>query len=512
MTNAQNSQPDLFSGLVSSEELRQQYIQSGWLVSIPLSIISAHWLQAGEQRFDGSYYANEAVSATIVLEDGKLPVKTLRELGVTAYHPTQSQPRSNFKRILTTKENGTPFLSAGEMYDFRPVTKKYLSPAMKKLPELMAPEGSLLMSRSGTVAIPLLVSARLSKYAASDDALRIFPGELPSGYLYAYLSSWIGKALVSKQQYGSTVKHLESKHLVSTECPVLPVDEQKAIHLEILKAYALRDEANALLDSTGELLHNELGLPVFDENLVPYLGAPQDKLSNLPEMPHPKAFSIKASELAERFDGSYHVPIANTAVKILKTGIYATERLTQLVSEIVVAPRFKRIYVPREYGIPLLQGSHLPQMRIQDLKYISLTQQKNLENWIIRKDWVLVTCSGTIGRVGLVTSRQDQWAASQHILRILPNFAKGHPGYIAAFLMSPYGQHQILAKTYGGVVDEITSDDTGQIWIPNAPLPIQEKIGRLVVEAFEKKDEASTIEEAAIRQLEQRLEVAAKQA
>jgi type I restriction enzyme S subunit len=510
MAKANNTQPDLFAGLVSSEELRQQYIQSGWLVSIPLSVIPAHWLYSGDQRLDGGFYANEAVSASIILEDGRYPVKVLHELGVTAYHPTQSQPRSNFKRILTTKENGTPFLSAGEMYDFRPVTNKYLSPAMKKLPELMAPEGSLLMSRSGTVAMPLLVSKRMAKYAASDDALRIFPGELPVGYLYAYLSSWIGKALVGKKQYGSAVKHLEGAHLVTTECPVLPPKEQQKIHLEILKAYALRDEANDLLDQADEILHRELDLPDFDVGLVPYLSVPNDKHANLPELPHPKAFSTKASDLNERFDSSYHVPIAFTAVKVLGRSKFPLQRLTRMVSDIVVAPRFKRIYVPKEYGVPLLQGSHLPQMRPRDMKYISLTQQKNLENWIIRKDWVLVTCSGTIGRIGLVTSRQDQWAASQHILRILPDFSKSHPGYIVAFLMSPYGQHQILAKTYGGVVDEITSDDTGQIWIPDAPLTLQEKIGRLVIKAFEMKDEASDIEETAIKLLENNLEESAK--
>jgi hypothetical protein len=90
-------------------------------------------------------------------------------------------------------------------------------------------------------------------------------------------------------------------------------------------------------------------------------------------------------------------------------------------------------------------------MRPHDLKYISRTKTEGLERWIIRKGWVLITCSGTIGRVGLVSSVQDQWAASQHLLRIVPDQSKGHPGYLAAFLTTPYGQHQITAKIYGGV-------------------------------------------------------------
>ncbi|MCI2432103.1 restriction endonuclease subunit S [Candidatus Acetothermia bacterium] len=263
-----------------------------------------------------------------------------------------------------------------------------------------------------------------------------------------------------------------------------------------------------LLDEANELLHAQLGLPRFDESLVPYLPAPTTLRlpSHRPEIPHPKAFSIQASELADRFDASFHVPIARTAIKLLREGKYEPTRLEKIAADIVVAPRFKRIYVSKEYGVPFLQGSHLPQMRPYDLKYLSRTKQKGLERWIIRKGWVLVTCSGTIGRVGLVSSYMDKWAASQHLLRIVPDYNQGHPAYIAAFLMTPYGQHQLTAKIYGGVVDELTEEDTSAVWIPNAPQEIQQGIGKRVVEAFEKKDEASTIEEAAIRKVESLLQ------
>lgn len=511
MTNAQSTagKADLFSGLVSSEELRQQYIKSGWLVSIPLSIIPAHWLYVDEQRLDGGYYANEAVTAFHILRDGQFTVKTLKELGVTAYHPTQSQPRSNFKRILTTREQGTPFLSAGQMYDFRPTINKYLSSAMKKLPELMAPSGSLLMSRSGTVAIPLLVSDRMSKYAASDDALRIFPGELPVGYLYAYLSSWIGRALVTKKQYGSTVKHLEGAHLVSTECPVLPLQEQLEIHNTILKAYALRDEANDLLDKANELLHNKIGLPVFDESLVPYLTASKNKTHNSIDLPHPKAFAINASDLANRFDGSYHIPIVREIYKLLKQGKYAPILLSKLTEEIHLPGRFKRLYVKKEYGVPFLRPSHLPQTRPFDLGYISYLTP-TLESLRLHKGEVLITTDGTVGTISLVTSRTDKWAGSNNIARVTYSVSDNRNGYLAAFLMTPYGYYQLTREIYGGVVDHIESAQIANILVPDAPIPVQQEIGSLVVKAFEKKDEASGIEESAIKQLEQRLEEMAK--
>ena len=72
--------------------------------------------------------------------------------------------------------------------------------------------------------------------------------------------------------------------------------------------------------------------------------------------------------------------------------------------------------------------------------------------------------------------------------------------------MTPYGQHQLTSKIYGGVVDELTESDMRAVWIPNAPLEVQRAIGQRVADAFDKKDEAMAIEEAAIRRVEKILE------
>ncbi|WP_322508127.1 restriction endonuclease subunit S, partial [Anaerolinea sp.] len=220
----------------------------------------------------------------------------------------------------------------------------------------------------------------------------------------------------------------------------------------------------------------------------------------------PKAFSIWASELADRFDVSFHVPIARTVVKGLHEGEYAPVRLGDMAANIFIPPRFKRIYVPKEYGIPFLQGSHLPQVRPYDLKYISLkANAKHIDECLIKTGYVLVTRSGTIGRIGLVSSYKDKWAATDDLVRIVPDHSKGHPGYIAAFLMTPYGQHQLKVRIYGGVIDHLEVPHVESVLVPNPPQDIQTLIGERVVQAFEKKDKASAIEEAAIRKVERLL-------
>jgi type I restriction enzyme S subunit len=488
---------------LTREDRRQQFIELGWWVSIPLTTVPVHWVYQGENRLDGGYYTAKANAALRAVNDCGFEIQSLEKLTEPLYYP------GRFKRVYAKNpENGTPFLTASEMLHFRPTSAEYFANNTSAAEICRVQQGWILITRSGTVGRCVIVGKRLATFAITDDAIRVRAKNVPCGYLYAYLSSWIGQALISKDQYGSAIKHLEPHHLAGVPVPLLPEEIQAEIHAKIMRAYALRDEANALLDEADELLHEKLCLPRFDESLVPYLPLPtMPRLpANRPEMPHPKAFSIMASELEERFDASFHVPVAKTAIALLGKSNYQPVQLGRITTDIIVAPRFKRIYVPKEYGIPFLQGSHLPQIRPYDLKYLSRTKQKGIERWIIRAGWVLVTCSGTIGRVGLVSSYMDRWAASQHLLRIIPNNEQGLPGYIAAFLMTPYGQHQLTAKIYGSVVDELTEEDTRAVWIPNAPLEIQAQIGERVVKAFELKDEASDVEERAICKVEEILQ------
>ena len=349
-----------------------------------------------------------------------------------------------------------------------------------------------MLTRSGTTGFPVLVSKYLSKFAITDDVLRIFPGTAPIGYVYAYLASSIGRPLVTKGEYGSTVDHLEAKHVTTIPIPLVPKDIQKSIHKKILRSYALRDRANQLFDKAEKELYELLGVNTFTEEDVEYLGSDDA----------PQAFEITSSDLMNRLDASNHVPVVRSAVHKLENGRFNLVSLGAKVHKVYVAPRFARIYVDESFGIPLLQGSQIPSMRPHNLEFISSTRTNKIERWIIRPGWVLVTCSGTIGRIAVSTNKQDGWAASQHILRILPKQNTTHPGFLAAFLSTPYGQHQLKAKIYGGVVDELTAEDTEVILIPDVPYSEQLRIGEPVVKVYELRDEANVLEDEAIAELE----------
>ncbi len=454
--------------------------------------VGSRWVHKDEFRLDVSFYADEAFAARRIIADSHFEVKPLGSLASEIFN------LSRFKRIYTFDlRQGWPYLSASDVLLFRPRAERWIarSQAPYQAYRHFVKEGYILVSCSGSVGRCVLTTKRLEPYFLTHDLIRIVL-QIRSGYLYAFLSSWLGQALLQKDQYGSTVQHLEPQHVESIPVPLLPEEEQQWIHERVMEAYKLRDEANDLLDKAEELLYSELGLPRFDESKALYLGGSK-----------PKAFTVRASELGGRFDASFHVPIAKAAIEQMKQGKYPVVRLGDVADRIFIPPRFKRIYVAPEHGVPFLQSSHIPMIKPFDLKFISQrANEKQIKECLIHKSWLLITRSGTVGRVMLTPQALDGWAASEHCLRLIANPQKSHPGYLAAFLMTPYGQHQLTSKIYGGVVDELTEDDTAHVLLPNAPLAVQEKIGAFVVEAFEKKEQANAIEQEAIVRLENILE------
>jgi type I restriction enzyme S subunit len=120
----------------------------------------------------------------------------------------------------------------------------------------------------------------------------------------------------------------------------------------------------------------------------------------------------------------------------------------------------------------------------------------------------LITCSGTIGKVTLVPRHWTNWAASQHIIRVVPANADV-AGYIAIFLASGYGKELITRFTYGSVVDEVDDNHVSQILFPflkNAET--QAEINRLALRANELRCEAYKLEQEAMSVLENEIMLA----
>jgi type I restriction enzyme S subunit len=454
----------------------------------------SRWLFEGEKRLDASFYAKDVIASKILigkLEESEIAIETIDTMSKDIFH------RSRFKRNYVGTGEGLPFLTPTDllMFPLKP-RKSVVNP-----PEgLQVSPRWILITCSGTIGRTIIANRFISSCILSHDVIRIIPknGNL-FGYLYAYLNTWMGQAILTKDRYGATVKHIEPHHVATIPIPRIP-ELEEGINQKILEAHRLREEAQELLLKAEEMLHSELGLPEIDVDDVEYLGGEKGRIV--------KSFEIKVSELNLRLDASYHIPLFHLAIQNLIEAKLGIIRKLGDVADSFVPPRFKRAYVrdPAD-GIPLLQGTHIPQIIPQDMKYI-WNKMKNLNAYIVIKNWILVTCSGTIGRLSIVRDYWDEWAATNHLLRIIPNENEIHPGYLTAFLLSIYGQVQFQRLIYGGVVDEI--GEAGELFndiliLKPKNKDIENKIGNFTFEAYDKKDKANQIEDEAIELLERRL-------
>lgn len=444
----------------------------------------------GDSRLDATNYAeevNQAMNAILATRASRVELGQLCE---TIWHPVQNQARSNFKRIYVAPEHGVPYVGSREMFFFPLHPKKFLSRRIPKLQDLMVPQGWLLVSRSGTIGNVLYVYDRLSKCAITDDAIRIEPTSVLGGYLYAFLASKYGQPFLSRGSYGSTVDHLEPKHLASIPVPIFDNDKQQQIHEPVIRAYALRDQANRLAEEAEMNLYDLLGIKPFSAADVEYLGDPALV----------KAFEVESTDLSDRFDATNHVPIVRSMIHKLQNGKRELTFLGQLCSSIVIPPRFKRNYVEQADGVKYLLPAQLPLIRSYGIKAISPKQAKESPEYLLTPGQLLITTDGTVGRVHPVSRGMAGWFGSNNMARLWDSTTD--MGYLYAFLATPYGHSQICKPIYGGVIDHINESHIASVLVPMAPVKDQHKIGDKVREAFELRDAANDLEDYAINRME----------
>lgn len=162
--------------------------------------------------------------------------------------------------------------------------------------------------------------------------------------------------------------------------------------------------------------------------------------------------------------------------------------------------RFARIFVKPENGVPFLSSSDIIGLRPERGRYLSKKHTKRLDDLRIKPWDVLISCSGTIGNVSLASPRMGEWALSQDAIRITaPD--RDTAGYIAAFLRTSWGRHQVAGVTYGSVIQHIEPHHLERVLIPDLPAIRRIAIGRAFVDAALKRDEANDKLDAANAQL-----------
>lgn len=448
---------------------------------------------AREKRLEASVYDIEAKRARQLIESGKFPLITIGGRNGLA----SSYTCARFKRVWVEKSD-IPIYQPSAIVDIKPEPDGYISHVTQTdIEALRVKKGQVLMTCSGTIGKVAFVSDTLDQKVFSHDLLRIdCKNTIDKGYLYAYLKSKTGSKILLSNRYGAVITHIEPEHLATVPIPDASKEIKERIHNLIMQSYKLRDESNDLMEKATALLVKELHLPVISDF----------RLAASRQSREMDTFTVKLSDLSDRIDASYHAPIVNAVLEHMAK--YAVEITTvgdrRISREVVLPPRFARVYVEEGYGRVLIGGKQIHELDPSGKKYLSNTKHRELMDKLeVHQNTSLITRSGSVGKVALVPKHWERWIPSDHIIRVVPA-SDDIAGYLNVFLASDYGRVFIKRYIYGSVVDEIDDNHVRRIPIPVLKdRDIQREINALALLANEKRYRAYLSEQQALKIMEE---------
>lgn len=218
----------------------------------------------------------------------------------------------------------------------------------------------------------------------------------------------------------------------------------------------------------------------------------------------PSCFVIDFKQIIEdpfkRIDAWYWDPNKNNLAKEIEESvggdIKEIVRLGDLVVEhgIFYPGRHKRNYVEKSKdSVPFYSGTQILQIRPFDLQY-QPKDYKPAEKHFVDKDWILITRSGSTGRVVMVTESMVGSMVSEHVIRVICDEKLIDPYYVYAYLSTSNIGKVLLEKgIYASVVDHITPDFVSTIPIPRLSPEKEKEIADKVRDAEAKRDLANRV-------------------
>jgi type I restriction enzyme S subunit len=438
-------------------------------------------------RLEATYYASDGYTALEALYQSGFELTTVGKLARVLWFGPFA------RRYVDDPERGLPFLSSSHMMEARPRDYPLISlKHTRNLAGYQVRDGQILVSCSGTIGNVVLVTKDLDGFAVSQHAIRVIPKDpLDLGLLYCYLQSALGQFLLKRSTSGSVVTSIYEADVANLPIPKLPLELRRDLTERIRKVSALRVEANRLLDEAERMVQEQLDLPPIED----FTSTQSSSGATTFNVSAAKRVSRQIEYGQQRLDATFYDP----AVAALREHLTASAAipLSRLLTEIRNSNLRKRVYVDDpDYGVALMGGRQLTQLRPAPIAWLSRFATKGLSSERVQENWILVSCGGTVGRVSMVDRHTSGIVYTQDVMRVICNPKKTYPGFIYAFLASAYGRTQLLSASYGSVQKKLRTFHTGDILI-RLPSDDGASIHQKVCEAFDARATAADFEDSA---------------
>lgn len=455
----------------------------------------ASWLTDGATRLDASFYVGDGQKQAREFIHSKLKKLPLSSLALGGQEGIFIPSR--FKRIYVENSDcGFPYITGSGMTQANPLLNcRYISRKHTKSAKRIALErGMLVITCSGNIGNVVFLSSFLEGAVGSPDLIRVIadPYRIPPGFLYAFLASKIGKALITQHTYGSVIQHIEAHHLYDLPVPILPERVMNEAHDMVTRAADLMTKANQTLRDLVETIEQQYSPPATNSK-------------------RELAFAVSSKRLFEadkytdekRLEADFYLPEYERIRSYIADNCDSAF-LGDLTESITRSGLRARVFVSN--GIPMYTGQNLEMLRPSYEKQLSRKLTRNIERDITQDGDIIISCAGTVGKTELCHRNfYTGIFASDKLIRVRPKPERIHPGFVFAFLKSALGRKQILKHKTGSVIEWIRENHLSSIQFP-VPKDKGVLIGRKACAVCEQRQEAFELEQEAIALVERMIE------
>ncbi|MBN8957921.1 MAG: hypothetical protein J0H17_15325 [Rhizobiales bacterium] len=442
------------------------------------SSIRASLLFSAGRRMEAENFLASGFGTRLAMESKQGGWTQLQEIARTW------QP-SRLKGIQVNAEFGTPFLAATQVYDVRPIPRKWLSlNRTSDHAERFISHGTILVTCSGSVGRAMLAHATTDGVLVSHDLLRVDAKQNDwRGWIYSYLRAPTVREMMKAARYGHIIKHLETHHLDSLPILRLRKELRAAFETRAKEIIEFRDRAHRLVNQAEADYAQAIGEP-------PDLGDGS------------LGFAARASAMfgrGRRLEGHYHNPRARAAEHAVRSGGRRIEILRTLVESVFVPGRFKHVY--GDDGVPYLDSAQILEVAPDIEKRVLSLKGEKQAGYLVDAGALLLPCSGQlhgiIGSVVLATTWHENKVLTNHVLRILPKAkAQIRVGYLQQVLSHPVlGRPRVLKGAFGSSVPELSPEDICDLSVPRLQTSVEDKVADAMEEAAKLRARADELEE-----------------
>jgi hypothetical protein len=401
--------------------------------------VTAAQFVRGDRRLDAETYLSSGFGIRLSIERRSAGWTTFGELG-----RLWAPPR--IKQVFVDREFGVPYLNTSQVFDIRPTARKFLAlQKTSKAESRLAKQGTILVMASASPGRTTLVTGAHENAFISHHFMRVEPREhAMAGWVYAFLRSRQGQAMMSGSQYASIIRHIEPHHVAALPIPIVADFIAKDFNSRMDRVLELRNASFNLAEQADALFARVIG---------PITPAQNDY-----------GFVVSAADLMlgrRRFEAAYHTPAA--------ASLFATfrrcERLRDLTEKVWWMPRFKRFY--GDEGIPYLSADELFAINPDENKRILVNPNDNHREYFVDAGWIVMACSGQVyglnGAAVLTTTSHTNTFFSHDLIRIVVDRSRIRSGYLlVALTHRTHGRPLLIRAAYGTSIPHLDPGDVAE--------------------------------------------------